>query len=60
MAEYAIAGSIAEEIFSSIRTVMAFGGARKERDRYVENLATARKINIQKGKRPFRHGLEIL
>lgn len=49
MQEYAIAGSIAEEIFSSIRTVMAFGGAKKERDRYVENLSAAREINIKKG-----------
>lgn len=49
MQEYAIAGSIAEEIFSSIRTVLAFGGAGKEKDRYVGNLATARKINIRKG-----------
>lgn len=53
MQEYAVAGSIAEEVFSSIRTVMAFGGARRERERYVENLSTARQINIQKGKLSF-------
>ena len=31
---YAKAGAIAEEVFSSIRTVAAFGGEKKEFDRY--------------------------
>jgi len=32
--EYASAGAIAEEVFSSIRTVVAFGGQQKEIKRY--------------------------
>ena len=35
---YAKAGSIAEEVLSSIRTVVAFGGEQKECSRYVLNL----------------------
>ena len=31
---YAKAGSIAEEVLSSIRTVAAFGGEKKEIERY--------------------------
>lgn len=49
MQEYAKAGSIAEEVFSAIRTVFAFGGQEKEADRYKKNLVNARKINIKKG-----------
>lgn len=49
MQAYAKAGSIAEEVFSSIRTVVAFGGQKKEQDRYVVNLSEAREINITKG-----------
>ena len=33
--EYAGAGAIAEEVLSSIRTVVAFGGEYKEVKRYV-------------------------
>ena len=32
---YAKAGGIAEEVLSSIRTVVAFGGEHVESDRYV-------------------------
>lgn len=32
---YAKAGSIAEEVLSSIRTVAAFGGEKKEIERYM-------------------------
>ena len=32
---YAQAGAIAQEVISSIRTVVAFGGQRKESDRSV-------------------------
>ena len=32
---YAAAGAIAEEVLSSIRTVVAFGGEEKEAARYV-------------------------
>ena len=35
---YAKAGSIAEEVLSSIRTVAAFGGERKEIERYKYTL----------------------
>ena len=33
--EYASAGAVAEEVFSSMRTVISFGGQQKEIDRYV-------------------------
>ena len=40
-AAYACAGAIAEEVLSSIRTVVAFGGQAKELDRFANNLAGA-------------------
>ncbi|XP_063825682.1 ATP-dependent translocase ABCB1 [Ostrinia nubilalis] len=43
------AGSIAEEVISSVRTVYAFSGQQKEIDRYQLHLADSRKINIKKG-----------
>ena len=43
------AGSIAEEVLSGIRTVVAFGGQEKEVDRYVGNLAGARRSGILRG-----------
>ena len=36
--EYASAGAVAEEVFSSIRTVVAFGGQRKEIGRLLNLL----------------------
>lgn len=48
MAAYGIAGAIAEEVFSSIRTVIAFGGQRKEIQRYNDKLVFARDINIKR------------
>ena len=33
---YATAGALAEEVLSSIKTVIAFGGEYKESDRYEE------------------------
>ncbi|GAB0100061.1 multidrug resistance protein 1-like [Sergentomyia squamirostris] len=45
---YAAAGSIAEEVFNSIRTVVAFGGEEKEAKRYAENLIEAEKSSIRK------------
>ena len=33
LTEYASAGAVAEEVFSSIRTVVSFGGEQKEIDR---------------------------
>lgn len=35
LSAYAKAGSIAEEVFSSIRTVVSFGGQAKEAKRWV-------------------------
>uniref|UniRef100_H2ZR91 Bile salt export pump n=1 Tax=Ciona savignyi TaxID=51511 RepID=H2ZR91_CIOSA len=46
---YAKAGAVAEEVISSIRTVVAFDGQAKECERYEENLEAARKVGIQKG-----------
>ncbi|VVC86623.1 unnamed protein product [Leptidea sinapis] len=43
------AGSIAEEVISSIRTVYAFSGQQKELERYQVHLDDARNINIKKG-----------
>lgn len=48
MDAYAAAGAIAEEVFTAIRTVVAFGGHQKEIDRYKVNLLTARTNNIRK------------
>ena len=46
---YAKAGGVAEEVISSIRTVMAFGGQSKEIDRFQDNLAFAKKAGIKRG-----------
>ncbi|KAJ2949200.1 hypothetical protein O0L34_g6145 [Tuta absoluta] len=43
------AGSIAEEVLSSIRTVYAFSGHYKEIERYQGHVEEIRKINIKKG-----------
>ncbi|KAJ7379512.1 ABC transporter B member 11 [Desmophyllum pertusum] len=51
---YAKAGSIAEEVLSSIRTVAAFGGEKKEIVRYSSHLGDARDFGIKKG---FMSGL---
>ncbi|KAG5875736.1 hypothetical protein JTB14_010724 [Gonioctena quinquepunctata] len=45
---YGSAGSIAEEVLSSIRTVVAFSGQEKEMERYDKNLVFARKNNIKR------------
>ncbi|XP_047125215.1 ATP-dependent translocase ABCB1 isoform X3 [Hydra vulgaris] len=45
---YADAGSIAEEVISSIRTVVAFGGEQEEIKRYNEKLSGAQKAGIKK------------
>ncbi|KAL3277068.1 hypothetical protein HHI36_012429 [Cryptolaemus montrouzieri] len=42
------AGSIAEEVFSSIRTVIAFEGQKKELKRYVKPLQEAKTNNVKK------------
>eukprot|EP00117_Sycon_ciliatum_P020475 scpid51571/ scgid2117/ Multidrug resistance protein 1A; ATP-binding cassette sub-family B member 1A; MDR1A; Multidrug resistance protein 3; P-glycoprotein 3 len=46
---YAKAGAVAEEVLSSIRTVVAFGGETKEADRYIHELEGARKVGVKKG-----------
>eukprot|EP00027_Filamoeba_sp_ATCC50430_P010288 CAMPEP_0168548552 /NCGR_PEP_ID=MMETSP0413-20121227/4624_1 /TAXON_ID=136452 /ORGANISM="Filamoeba nolandi, Strain NC-AS-23-1" /LENGTH=481 /DNA_ID=CAMNT_0008578867 /DNA_START=143 /DNA_END=1584 /DNA_ORIENTATION=- len=45
---YATAGNIAEEVLSSIRTVVAFGGEEKEVARYAKSLDDAAVIGIKK------------
>ncbi|XP_063964755.1 ATP-dependent translocase ABCB1-like [Lytechinus pictus] len=45
---YARAGAIADEVFSSIRTVVAFGGEEKEVVRYGKNLDEAKSKTIKK------------
>ncbi|XP_063067575.1 bile salt export pump [Engraulis encrasicolus] len=46
---YAKAGAVADEVLSSIRTVAAFGGERKEVERYDHNLISAQRWGIRKG-----------
>ncbi|XP_053119930.1 ATP-dependent translocase ABCB1 isoform X2 [Hemicordylus capensis] len=48
LAAYAKAGSVAEEVLSAIRTVIAFGGQEKEIQRYHKNLEDAKNIGIKK------------
>lgn len=40
---------MAEEVFSSIRTVVAFGGEQKEAQRYGGELGAALKVGIMRG-----------
>ncbi|RXM97403.1 Multidrug resistance protein 1 [Acipenser ruthenus] len=47
-AAYAKAGAVAEEVLSSIRTVVAFGGQKKETERYHKHLEDAKNIGIKK------------
>ena len=44
-----ILGAIAEEVLSSIRTVLAFGGEKREVERYSAEVAVARKSGIFRG-----------
>ncbi|XP_075037496.1 bile salt export pump-like [Mixophyes fleayi] len=46
---YAKAGSVADEVLSSIRTVAAFGGEKREAKRYDNNLVDAQVWGIRKG-----------
>ncbi|CAH8573835.1 unnamed protein product [Heterobilharzia americana] len=48
IAAYARAGSIAGEVLESIRTVIAFGGEKKELARYSEQLGMAEKVGVKK------------
>ena len=49
MDTYGKAGAIAEEVLSSIRTVVAFGGQQRELDNYSAALKEAKKHSIIKG-----------
>lgn len=46
---YSMAGSVAEEVLSGIRTVVAFGGEQKELERYSERLKAAEVNGNKKG-----------
>uniref|UniRef100_A0A8D0HHX3 ATP binding cassette subfamily B member 4 n=1 Tax=Sphenodon punctatus TaxID=8508 RepID=A0A8D0HHX3_SPHPU len=48
LAAYAKAGAVAEEVLGAIRTVIAFGGQKKEIQRYHKNLEDAKRIGIKK------------
>ncbi|ELU18040.1 hypothetical protein CAPTEDRAFT_197681 [Capitella teleta] len=48
-AAYGGAGAVAEEVLSAIKTVAAFGGEKKEVERYSQNLTAARSLGIKKG-----------
>ncbi|KAA8497019.1 Multidrug resistance protein 1B [Porphyridium purpureum] len=47
-AAYASAGAIAEEVFSLIRTVVAFGGEEREMERYNVELGAAYKVGVKR------------
>lgn len=49
MQAYGIAGSHAEEVLHSIRTVVAFGGEKTESKNYENHLLAAEKKSILKG-----------
>ncbi|KAG8183769.1 hypothetical protein JTE90_002406 [Oedothorax gibbosus] len=49
MQAYGTAGAVAEEVLSSIRTVVSFGGEKKEIQRYDNCLVPARKKGIKRG-----------
>lgn len=46
---YGDAGAVAEEVVSSVQTVVAFGGEDKEVVRYAEKLNTAKATGIKRG-----------
>uniref|UniRef100_A0A8C3CSU1 Uncharacterized protein n=1 Tax=Cairina moschata TaxID=8855 RepID=A0A8C3CSU1_CAIMO len=45
---YAKAGAVAEEVLAAIQTVVAFGGQRKETERYQKDLEESKRIGIKK------------
>ncbi|KAI1885483.1 hypothetical protein AGOR_G00204160 [Albula goreensis] len=45
---YAKAGAVAEEVLSSVRTVIAFSGQKKEINRYHANLEDAKNVGVKK------------
>ncbi|XP_055387529.1 multidrug resistance protein homolog 49-like [Condylostylus longicornis] len=46
---YSKAGAVAEEVFSNIRTVVAFSGEEKEVERYSNKLIPAEESSLRKG-----------
>ncbi|XP_070326204.1 phosphatidylcholine translocator ABCB4 isoform X1 [Odocoileus virginianus] len=48
LAAYAKAGAVAEEALGAIRTVIAFGGQKRELERYQKHLENAKRIGIKK------------
>ncbi|XP_055387506.1 multidrug resistance protein homolog 49-like [Condylostylus longicornis] len=46
---YSRAGAVAEEVFSGIRTVVAFSGEKKEEERYANRLIDSEKTGYKKG-----------
>lgn len=49
LSSYAKAGHVAEQSISSIRTVVAFGGEKKQAERYNEHLTEARDYGVRQG-----------
>lgn len=49
MASYSTAGDVADEVLSGIRTVTAFGGEKKEINRYKERLQVSLESGQKKG-----------
>ncbi|XP_033990128.1 bile salt export pump [Trematomus bernacchii] len=49
LSSYANAGAVADEVLTSIRTVAAFGGEKKETERYDKNLEEAQTWGVKKG-----------
>ena len=49
MKSYEIAGKLAQEVLSSLRTVIAFGTMKKEINKYEKNLHNAEKMAVKKG-----------
>ncbi|XP_023776219.1 multidrug resistance protein 1-like isoform X1 [Cyanistes caeruleus] len=48
LSAYAKAGAVAEEILTSIRTVVAFNGQQKALEKYDANLETAKRVGMKK------------
>lgn len=49
MKAYAESNGIAEEVFGAVRTVLAFGGQKKEVQRFQESIQIASKAGIRRG-----------
>ncbi|XP_059178865.1 phosphatidylcholine translocator ABCB4-like, partial [Physella acuta] len=53
---YAVAGTVAEQAFSNIKTVVAFGGEEKEAQRYFISLKRAQRSAVVMG---YLHGIGL-